>query len=319
MWTGRRRRAGQFPQCGRDAADVQDGFHNVDRTPQTCRTVSTMRTGQTAENKLINITLKLVMMDKKIFVYKRVLYNLTVSQNLQTLHSIRKDVQPYVINIPALQPVFEVFGNDLSVLDNFFKKNPKAYETEDIVKKDAERDFSVRAVIAKVEYHNDFATTEDEKEDARRLLYIVEKYKGADRKDYESETALLRNMVKELQQIPDLLDRFGITNQVAKLKQENEDFETLYNARAQTVHDKQLKGTATKHRTEANKAFDNLCKTVTGLSFVPLSNEEKTALENIIDVINAHIQQATVIYNRHAGVIAAKKNEENKTEENNEK
>jgi hypothetical protein len=249
-------------------------------------------------------------MDKKILVYKRVLSNLTVSQNWQTLYSIHKDLQPHAINVPAIQPVFGTFGVELSGLSNFFKQNPKAYETEDIVNKDDERDFSARAIIAKVEYHYDFAQTDDEKEAARRLMYVVEKYKGVDKKEYKSETALLHSMVKELQQTPDLLERFGITNLVIKLNQKNEDFETLYNSRTQIVHDKQIKGNATKYRTVANKAFDNLCKAITGLSFVPLSDAEKIALENIIDVINAHIQQATVIYNRHAGVIAKKKNSE---------
>jgi hypothetical protein len=254
-------------------------------------------------------------MVKEIFTYKRVFYNLTVSQNLQILHSIHNGVLPYVTIIPAIQPVFETFGSELSGFSNFFKQNPRAYETEDIVKKDSERDFSVRAVIGKVQYHYDFAMSEDEKGSARQLVYVVEKYRGADKKDYESETAILRSMVKELQQMPELLERFGITNLVAKLKQENEDFEVLYNSRAQTVHDKQIKGNATKYRTAANKALDNLCKTVTGLSFIPLNSGEKTALENIIDAVNAQIQQATVIYNRHAGVIAAKKNDENESEE----
>jgi hypothetical protein len=146
-----------------------------------------------------------------------------------------------------------------------------------------------------------------EKEEARRLVFIVEQYKDAAKKEYESETAHLRSMVNELQQELELLNRFGIAGLVARLKQENEEFETLYNARAQNVHDKQLKGNTSKYRTAANNAFNNLCKVVTGILLMPVSEDEKNAVESIVDIINGQIRQATAVYNRHAGVVAGKK------------
>jgi predicted RND superfamily exporter protein len=249
-------------------------------------------------------------MSKEILTYKRVLTLLNVSQNVQTLYAIYKDIQPYVFKAPSIQPVFETFGTELLVLDDYIKKTFKLYETEELVKLDAKRDFTVRSVIAKVQYHYDYAQTDEEKENAHRLVYVVEKYKDVAQKEYESETTLLRRLINELQQTPDLLNIFSLTGLIVKLKQENDEFETLYNARAQIAHDKQSKGNATKYRTIVNKAFDNLCKVVTGLSLMPLNEEEKTAVEKIIDVINGQIQQATMVYNRHAGVIAAKKNDE---------
>ncbi|MDR1119585.1 MAG: hypothetical protein LBM08_01545 [Dysgonamonadaceae bacterium] len=119
--------------------------------------------------------LKQIIM-KEILIYKGVMQRLTVSQNLQILHAIHKEVQAYAMRAPGIQPVFETFGTELSNLDGFFKKNSKAFETEEIVKKDAARDFTVRATVAKVQYHYDFAMTGVEKEEARRLVYIVEKY-----------------------------------------------------------------------------------------------------------------------------------------------
>jgi hypothetical protein len=248
-------------------------------------------------------------MDKEIFIYKRVLQRLTVSQNVQILHAIHVDIRSLAVKVSGLQPVFDTFGVGLSNFDDFFKKNPKAFETEEIAKKDAARDFTVRALIAKVRYHYDFAPTDGEKEEARRLAYIVEKYKNAAKMEYESETTHLRSLANELQQTPDLLEHFGITDLVAKLKRENEDFEALYNVRVQAVHDKHIEGNTAKYRTAANKAFDNLCNVITGLSLMPVSDEEKTTVENIIDIINGHIQQATVVYNRHAGIVAGKKKE----------
>ncbi|MDR1347776.1 MAG: DUF6261 family protein [Prevotellaceae bacterium] len=249
-------------------------------------------------------------MNKEILTYKRILQRLTVSQNVQVLHAIYDDVQPYVAKLQAIEPVCKTFGKELSIMDDFLRKNPKAFETEEIVKKDAARDFTVRAVIAKVQYHYDFAFTAEYREDARRLLHVVEKYKDAAKKEYESETALLRSLVNELQQMPDLTDRFDITGLAAGLKQENEDFEALYNARAQTVHDSRIRGNATKYRTSVNRAFDNICKVVRGLLLMPVTADEKTDTESIIDVINAQISQATTVYNRHAGTTAGKKKED---------
>ncbi|MDR1582368.1 MAG: DUF6261 family protein [Prevotellaceae bacterium] len=141
-------------------------------------------------------------MDKEISIYKRVLQRLAVSQNAQILHAIHKDIQLYAVKVSGIQPVFETFGIELSNLDNFLKKNAKAFETEEIVNKDDKRDFTVRAVAAKVQFHYDFALADEEREEARRLLYVVEKYKDVAKKEYESETALLRSLVNELQQIP---------------------------------------------------------------------------------------------------------------------
>ncbi|MDR1153455.1 MAG: hypothetical protein LBL04_01990 [Bacteroidales bacterium] len=98
-------------------------------------------------------------MSKEILTYKGVFQRLTVSQNLQILHAIHTDVQAYAMRAPNIQPVFETFGTELSNLDSFFRKNSKAFETENTVKKDAARDFTVRAVIAKAQYHCDFAMT----------------------------------------------------------------------------------------------------------------------------------------------------------------
>jgi hypothetical protein len=251
-------------------------------------------------------------MNKEISIYKRVLHNLTVSQNVQVLHAINEGIRPHAAKISGICPIYETFDIEFSNLDDFFKKNAKAFETEEIVILDDKRDFTVRAVIAKVQYHYDFALADEEREEIRRLLYVVEKYRNVAKKEYESETALLRSLVNELQQTPDLLNRFGIADLVLSLKRENEEFEALYNVRTQNVHDRQLKGNTAKYRTAANRAFDNLCKVITGLTLMPVNEDEKTAVESIVDLINGQIQQATVVYNRHAGVVAGKtKDDEN--------
>ena len=250
------------------------------------------------------INLKSIVMNKEILTYKRVLQRLTASQNMQILHAIHKEIQPYVAESPGVQPVFETFDAELSILDDFVKRNPRIFETEELVEIDAARDFTVRALIAKVQYYYDFVLAGEEREEARRLVYVVKKFRNVAKKEYESETDCLRNLVNELQQTPDLLARFGMTGMVARLKQENEAFESLYDVRAQMVYDKQAKDNSTKYRLAVNRSFDNLCKVITGLLQIPVSDGEQNAIESIIDIINGQIQQATG-YN--TGVVAGKK------------
>jgi hypothetical protein len=45
-------------------------------------------------------------MSKEILIYKGVFQRLTVSQNLQILHAIHKDVQTYAMRASNIQPVF---------------------------------------------------------------------------------------------------------------------------------------------------------------------------------------------------------------------
>ena len=253
-------------------------------------------------------------MRKEILKYKRVLYNLPVAQNVETLFSIHADVKPQIVNVPQLQMVFGNFEREQLAFDGFYKQRSKAFETEDIVQKDARRDFTLRAVIAKVDYCYDFALSDEEREEARRLLYIVEKYRKVVQIEYQAETASIRSMVSELEQVPELLATFGLTALTARLKQENEDFETLYNSRAQTVYDKHQKGNTTKYRSSANGTFDDFCAVLQSIQLTPLSESERAAVESIIDIVNGHIRQATIVYNRHVGIVSARKQGESSGE-----
>ena len=246
-------------------------------------------------------------MNKGILNYKRIFFRVSVSQNVETLFSIHTDVKSKAVNVPQLQIVFGGFERDLLAFDGYYKQNRKAFETEEVVQKDARRDFTLRAIIAKVDYNYDFAMSDGEREEARQLLYIAEKYRNAAKLEYQAETASIRSLVNELEQAPALLNKFGLTELTARLKQENEDFETLYNSRAHTVYDKSQKGNAAKYRKAANEAFDNFCKALQGILLIPLSEAERATVESIIDIVNGHIRQATIVYNRHVGIVSARK------------
>ncbi|MDR2466147.1 MAG: DUF6261 family protein [Prevotellaceae bacterium] len=251
-------------------------------------------------------------MGKEILLHKGLLHDLTASRNVRTLHAIHKDIKVLVAKVAGLRPVFQTFAAELASLDAFFKRSAGVFDTETIVKKDEQRDFSARAVIAKIRYHYDFAMSDEEKSEARRLLHVAEQYKTSARKNYESETASLHNLTDKLLEMPELLERFGLTRTVDKLNSENEEFESLYTAqanaiRAQSTCDKRPKGSVLKYRMATNKAFDNLCKVVSSMLLMPLSELERNSIESIIDIINRHIKQTEIVCTRRENLSDSKK------------
>ncbi|GHV48829.1 hypothetical protein FACS1894181_05700 [Bacteroidia bacterium] len=239
-----------------------------------------------------------------IYRYKSVLSRLTNAQNVQFLADILKNAGPYIANVPALSIVSASLAHHYNLVNDFFQQNRKMFETEIVVHVDTGRDFTTRAAAAKVKYFYTYALTPEDKEDARRLDFIFDTYKKAEKKDYKAETTYIRRLIANLREWPALLAKFGLTALIDKLETENNDFEDSYDERSLAQQLIRLKGDMKNLRINANKAFSDLCDAVTGLRLTPLSAEVKAELENTVLVLNRHIQEYTTIYHRHAGISA---------------
>ncbi|GHT43658.1 hypothetical protein FACS189438_1300 [Bacteroidia bacterium] len=234
--------------------------------------------------------------------HKTLLYRISNAQNVQFLADILKNAGVHIDNIPGLVIVAQVLIGRYNLLEEFFKQNSAMFETEVVVHVDTNRDFLTRSIAAKVKYFYTYALTPEDKEDARRLDFIFDTYKKAEKKDYKAETTYIRRLVANLREWPALLSKFGLTELVDKLEIENNDFENSYDERSQAQQLIHLKGDMKNLRTGANKAFADLCDVVTGLRLTPLAADVKAELESLILVINRHIKEYTTIYHRHAGI-----------------
>jgi hypothetical protein len=121
-------------------------------------------------------------------------------------------------------------------------------------------------------------------------------------------------MIAELRKNGAGLKLFELTSLINRLEKENTDFETLYNARANAKEARRETGTLGNLSENANTSFDVLCRIINGMLLMPLDDATKSALEQIASLLNAQINQYSVNYRRHAGVVAGKKKSDEEIE-----
>ncbi|MDR1879272.1 MAG: DUF6261 family protein [Bacteroidales bacterium] len=254
-------------------------------------------------------------MNTKIDGYKSLLAHITVAQNVQFHKDVAGQIEPLAIKVSGLASSFEAYKTDSAVLDAELDRRNKSIETDELVAKDNRRDATTMEIISRTDYHFKFPQNDAEKEAARILKFIADKYKDAPHKDYQAETSYVRNMVAELRKNADSLELFGLTSLTDRLDKENTEFETLYLTRTTAKEAKRERGTLTELSAKTNNSFDILCQIINGLSLMPFDIDTQANLEKIVSIINGQIHQYTVAYNRHAGVVASKKKGEEETAE----
>ena len=144
--------------------------------------------------------------------------NLSNSQNVQILENIVNQAGADIETIPELAPSYTDVKQDLTSLDGAFRHGKALYETKEVAGKDSGRDYITRSIASRVASYANYPQSEQEKEEAGRLQFIVDTYKNADRKEYESETTFIRRFIVELRKYPALLVKYGINTMVWKLK-----------------------------------------------------------------------------------------------------
>jgi hypothetical protein len=253
-------------------------------------------------------------MNTKIDGFKSLLTRITVAQNVQFHKEAAAGIAPFAAKINGIAPAFGTYQTDANKLDNEFNTQTKFIETDELVARDKKRDSTTAQLISRVDYHSKFPENDAEKAAAHTLKFITETYKDAPRKNYQAETSYLRSMVEDLKKQAAGLTLLGLTPLVNRLETENNDFETLYLVRTDAKGVKRERGTLTELATKANHSFDVICQIINGVSLMSLDADTKTALDEIIRFINGQIHQYTVVYSRHAGVVASKKGKDGENE-----
>ena len=232
---------------------------------------------------------------------------LTIAQSIQCLFYILETAGTDMESIPQLLLSLEDLRRDAAALDLAYRHSTKMFETHGIAAKDNTRDYLLRTLTSRIASLLNYPQSDAEGEEARRLSFILETYKSADKAEFAAETASVRSLVRDMKQYGPLLTKYGLTGIVDSLEAANEEFSTLYNERNQTRLDIKDMGDLQILRKAAVQSFDNVCKIITGLMLIVTDDASKAALARIVNVININIDQFTVIYNRHAGIVAKHK------------
>jgi hypothetical protein len=246
-------------------------------------------------------------MNTKIDGYKSLLAHITVAQNVQFHKDVTEQIEPLAVKVNGLAPSFDAYKTDSVVLDTEFDWKKKSIETDELVAKDNRRDATTVQLISRIDYHFKFPQDENEAEAARVLKFVVDAYKNASKENYTAETSYLRNLIVELRKNTASLNLFGFTPLVDRLEKENNDFEQLHISRTNAKEAKRERGTLTELSAKANNSFDILCQIINGMLLMSVDTDTQAALEKIVGIVNGEIYQYTVAYNRHTGVVAARK------------
>jgi hypothetical protein len=260
-------------------------------------------------------------MKPDILPFRDLLSNrLAKAQNAQFHHDMITVLSPLVNNIDSLSIVWPAYVGEAERFGSLFRHSRKMYDTSFIEKKDSSRDFFARGIMARITSLHSYPMSDEEKEDAGKLFFIANDFRGAARKEYQSEIYYIKSFVARLRNYPELLGKYGLTSIVDKLENENVAFEELYNERSMEYIEQPGEADIRAMRRAANHAFSNVCKVIEGMMLTPVDADLYKQFENMIAIMNVYIDEYTVKYHRHAGVVKAqkKKKEEAKDKDNGE-
>ncbi|MDR2534318.1 MAG: DUF6261 family protein [Tannerellaceae bacterium] len=243
-------------------------------------------------------------MAEEIQPHNTLLRELFTSQNLQFGKNIVNHAGAEIETVHELGQLYQDMQQQLATFNGVFLRSLKMFETEEVQAKDSGRDFYVNALTSRIASLSSYPITAEGKAEAARMKFIIDTYKHAARKEYESETALISNMIVEFRKYDALLVKYGVKDIIDALEVANDAFDNIYNARLDARLQQQQEGKMVDLRRAFNKSFDNLCKAITGMMMLPFSDEVKEKLTHIIGLINANIDQYSEIYHRHAGIVA---------------
>jgi hypothetical protein len=250
--------------------------------------------------------------------YKALLSHISTGKNVQFQRDVMVQIPSYVEKISGALPAFEAYKSVAIALETEFNRKNKYIETNILALKDDWRDATTVQLAIRIDYHFKFPQNEEEKEASHVLEFIINKYRGAQDKDYQAETSYLRNLIAELRKNEGALELFGLISLVDRLERENNEFETVYNTRTNVKKIKRETGTLRQLVEKTNEAFDIFCKIINGMLHMPIDDDTKTNLEQIAGLLNTQIYQYMINYHHHQGVFTSQKKKKKEADEKKE-
>lgn len=222
-----------------------------------------------------------------------------------------RNAEHFQFHYDVLQVVTESFAADrgLSALRSsyaaLFQKEDEAFVTAralsgtaDVEQKDAARDELSIYVCLTVEAKR-YSPVAAEREAAMRLYASISPYRQAHQRPYAENTALVTNMVADLQGDALAADvaLLGLADAVTALKTANEEFNTVYAGRSDEKQGRESSEKMKTIRPQVDEAYRSLVAAINSLyqvnQLVTKDEEAATEMEEVIDKLNARILQFT--------------------------
>ena len=238
---------------------------------------------------------------KRIKKYRRTVSRLTNAQATEYFHLNMVRLPVWVAKAPVLAGRWAAFVADYGRLDSCFKFPPYAPETEEVKEAENLREMDFRLFANTVDNLVRYCTDPDLLPSVKVIKDILAPHRGADRQEYQSETAAIDDLVKKLELAENMphVVKLGLDKVLALLKAHNLLFQERYAKRFDNRYAQKEEGTTTQAKLKALESFDLFCEAVTGLQLVATDPDIIEALDEIATLINAVTDQYTIILNRH--------------------
>jgi hypothetical protein len=229
------------------------------------------------------------------------------------------DYVPSVLaDISDLSPRWNIFYNLFEQEDIIFKKSAKSSETKYIDEANRYRRdlfYMVKRRVSSAALSFDA----DDREAAERLTEIVDNYKAIGTATMVEVSALITNMVQDLNKprYTDALTKLGLLAVAGKLEEANERFRELYLERAQNLETAEQAGTMKVIRPKVDKAFSMFTEGLDAIYAAGvISGKDVTEAGKLIDHINSVIDQfERALAHRGRSVGGKKENADDEIEE----
>jgi hypothetical protein len=223
------------------------------------------------------------------------------------------ELMALIITIAFLQEAWNKYREAVEALINHFKIAKKYMQTPEIEALDDERDLLTRTLAGRIASTHRYPLSDEEKAAAAKLLFVWEKYRSMESRDYETNTAFVTHLVIDLKssRFASAVLLLGFDGLVDKIDAKNKLFQAAYIARSNEMEANQMKGTTADFRKQADHALGELEAALSGMQRLSVDDATKAKLDQAAVKFNAAIDQYTRIYNRHAGLTASGGNDNN--------
>ncbi|MDR2259790.1 MAG: DUF6261 family protein [Azoarcus sp.] len=246
-------------------------------------------------------------MSSSISPYKSIVQRLTIAENVEFHATTLREIETSMQAVPLFAPAFALYQRGFAALEKEYGRSAKSAETAEMVALDDRRDATLIHLFRRIDFHAKYPRDDVERAAAQALQFAADAYRDAHGKNYEAETAQIRNLITDLRTQGAALATLALENFIARLDEDNEAFAAHYINRITAKQGQRERGTLSALSARVNQQFDVLCQITNGLLLTQQDAATQAALEQVVSTIDAIVHAYKSLLNRRAGTQSARK------------